>query len=287
VRNKKLALAAFCLNPILWASFYVIGKHAIAMSDPLTFSTLELLASTPVALLILFLDRKSITRAAVRSGIYAGASLYAVILLSAGALALTSATETAFFPAINGILAAAIAFAVKRERVFAATWAGGAVAALGVCVVLPVMRAHLAGNLLALAAAAAYAAYIFVAEKVTEDLAQSQWVIFSVELVAMSVLGLAVTGAAGRWSLAPLGRAGMAESVIYVGLATTVVPTAISILFQQSVKPVTVAFLYSLEPVWCAALAFAVLGERPAALGILGRPVHRRGRLDSHPGAEA
>ena len=287
MRNKKLALAAFCLNPILWASFYVIGKHAIAMSDPLTFSTLELLASTPVALLILFLDRKSITRAAVRSGIYAGASLYAVILLSAGALALTSATETAFFPAINGILAAAIAFAVKRERVFAATWAGGAVAALGVCVVLPVMRAHLAGNLLALAAAAAYAAYIFVAEKVTEDLAQSQWVIFSVELVAMSVLGLAVTGAAGRWSLAPLGRAGMAESVIYVGLATTVVPTAISILFQQSVKPVTVAFLYSLEPVWCAALAFAVLGERPAALGILGRPVHRRGRLDSHPGAEA
>jgi len=270
VRNKKLALAAFCLNPILWASFYVIGKSAIEQSSPLMFSTMELLASVPAALIILLACRKSITRAAVRSGVCAGASLYAVILLSASALALTSATETAFFPAINGILAAAITFAAKRERVFAATWAGGAVAALGVCVVLPVMRAHLAGNLLALAAAAAYAGYIFVAEKVTQDAEQSQWVIFAVELVVMAALGLAATSAARGWDFAPFGRAGMIWAVIYVGLATTVVPTATSILFQQSVKPVTVAFLYSLEPVWCAALAWAALGERLPPLGYAG-----------------
>ncbi|ERM00800.1 hypothetical protein Q644_24875 [Brucella intermedia 229E] len=35
-------------------------------------------------------------------GVIAGTSLYAVVLLSAGALYLTTATETAMFPALNG-----------------------------------------------------------------------------------------------------------------------------------------------------------------------------------------
>jgi len=55
-------------------------------------------------------------------------------------------------------------------------------------------------------AVAAYAAHIFVAEKVTQDLSQSQWVIFAVELVVMAVLGLAASGVAG----APIHAATMA-----------------------------------------------------------------------------
>ncbi|WP_323055454.1 EamA family transporter [Brucella intermedia] len=53
-------------------------------------------------------------------------------------------------------------------------------------------------------------------------------------------------------------------------MATTVIPTAISIMFQRYVPPVTTAFLYTLEPIWSAVFAAGILGEHLSARSYLG-----------------
>lgn len=259
---RKLAIIAFALNPILWASFYTVAKPRIAESSPLLFSTIELLWTVPVALIILAtISYRRITLRNIMRGILAGSSLYAVVLLSAGALSLTTATETAFFPALNGLLAVLFAWVILRRRADRATWLGGLVAAAGVIFALPALGDRFLGNMIALAAAVAYTAYIYVAEWATKDDDADVWTIFAAELLTMAFYGSALMIATGKGPELFRQSTSLYWMASYVGIVTTVIPTAISIMFQRYVSPITTAFLYTFEPVWSAILAAGFLGE--------------------------
>ncbi|AYD05242.1 DMT family transporter [Neorhizobium sp. NCHU2750] len=198
-------------------------------------------------------------RANVLKGMVAGFSLYAVVWLSAVALSMTTATETAFFPALNGLFAALIAWAFLRRSVSRVTWVGAIVASGGVFFVMWGVEGRLWGNSVALASAVAYTVYIYVAAWATKDETCDLWLIFGVELLTMIALGTIFSAQ----DLPSLSR--QSETIywtaLYVGIVTTVVPTAISIFFQRYVSPVTTGFLYSIEPVWSAVFAGVWLGE--------------------------
>lgn len=267
---RRIALCAFALNPILWASFYTVAKAGIVETDPLVFSTLELLWTVPVAVVILVCLFRRITLRNLRRGLIAGTSLYAVVVLSAGALYLTTATETAIFPALNGLLAVAFAWLFMGRKADRKTWIAGIVAAMGVLLVLPAFGNRFVGNLVALLSAVAYTSYIYVADRVTRDSDADVWTIFASELLVMTAYGCTLMLLIGNGKLLLNQPSAMYWTACYVGLATTVIPTAISIIFQRYVSPVTTAFLYTFEPIWSAILAAAILGEHLTLRTYLG-----------------
>ena len=267
---RKIALLAFALNPILWASFYTVAKPGIIETAPLLFSTLELLWTVPVGVLILACLIHRIRLRDLLRGVIAGTSLYAVVLLSAGALYLTTATETAMFPALNGLLAVAFAWLFLGRGAGRKTWIAGLVAAIGVLFVLPAFGNRFVGNLVALLGAVAYTSYIYVAERVTRDDDADVWIIFASELLTMGAYGSILVLVMGSGRLLLNREPSLYWSACYVGIVTTVIPTAISIMFQRYVPPVTTAFLYTLEPIWSAVFAAGILGEHLSARSYLG-----------------
>src|SRR5258708_7889775 len=106
-------------------------KEALGRIDPIVFSFFEMMSLVPAALCILALSWRQITRAVVKRGVILGSSLCLALFTISIALKYTSATSTAFFPSLNGFLAAFIAWIFLRQPVAKATWFAGLLSVVG------------------------------------------------------------------------------------------------------------------------------------------------------------
>ncbi len=272
---KALALCLLALNPVLWASYFIISKEALAAVDPVAFATLELsMAALPAAGLLLAF-RKRITVGAVQAGLGLGAVLFCAVLASTVALYFTTATNTAFFPALNGAIAALIAVLFLKQRLSRGGLMACGLSAAGAGLVIAGsvrFGGNPMGDLIALGAAILYTLYIFAVDRQTERAAGDGqlWVIISVEMLFMAALGWALFLLRGGTPQILFGAPALLKAGLYVGLFTTFVPAVIALAFQRHVPPLTVALLYVPEPVWAAIGARLLQGETVSALGYLG-----------------
>jgi drug/metabolite transporter (DMT)-like permease len=271
---KRLALLLIAVNPVLWASFYATGRMSLEHVDPFLFSAAELSFAALPALPILWVTRRQITRDVIRRAAMLAGVLYLGLFTSTWALAFTTASHTAFYPALNGVIAALIAWAVYRSAIDGMTWLAGALAAAGAGLLILTSAAdggHWIGEAIALAAAVVYTGYIFLTDRLTTGEDALLWPMFATELVILVLIAVPVAllfGSFGPQDVAGVGK--IWPALIFAGVMTTFLPTAISLFFQRFVDPVTVAFLYILEPVWGALIAHAFLGERLSMAGMAG-----------------
>src|SRR5258706_894657 len=135
---KLAAGLAFLLNTILFATYYSVAKEALTRIDPIVFSFFEMITLVPAALCIIIFSWKDISGAVIKRGVLLGSWLCVALFTIAIALKYTSATGTAFFPSLNGFLAALIAWLFLRHPVKKLTWLAGAVSA--VCAILLITK---------------------------------------------------------------------------------------------------------------------------------------------------
>ena len=258
---KTVSLLLLSLNAFLWGTYYVATKQALTSIDPLTFAAAEIGVTLPLALGILWVTRRTLSADLIRRGAILGSSLFVAVLASTFALRHTTATNTAFFPALNGLVASLISRVFLGVRQKSAVWYAGGLSCAGAAIVFHQSWATglLMGDALALLAAILYAVYIFVVDRHHPSGARETWAVFAVELVVVGTLAAVLAAVFGSWNLPEIKR--QLGVIVYVGLATTFLPTAISISCQKYVQPVVVAFLYAPEPIWGALLAFALLKE--------------------------
>lgn len=271
----------FVLSPILWGSFYALSKSTLQDIDPLLFTVAELAASLPLAMLLLWIRRKGDFRSAFKAALPLGLCLFSVILLAIWALNFTTATNTAFFPALNGFFAAMIAQFILGRRVSYKTWIAGLLSCTGGLLVLWYSSAgggNFRGDALALMGAVGYTGYIFLTEHYTRS--GDLWLIFALELVILSGLSFAVfLLAGGPYEFRKLTDPKIFGNILYVGIATTFIPTAISIFFQRYVDPIIVALIFISEPLWGAFLSWLLNGEKIALWGYVGGGIIALGAL--------
>lgn len=262
---KKFATMLFLLNTILWATYYAISKEALQRIDPIIFSFLELSILVPAALCILFFTRKRITREVLRRGVILGMWLGAAVFTTTIALKYTTATNTAFFPSLNGFLAALIAWVVLRQRISRGTWLAGVISVIGACLMIfesPTAGHWWGGDGIAFLGAFFYTCYLFRVDHdagLEEDIARLP--LFAVELLTMAVLGTIAALIFGDWHAFHPALPKDIWVVVYIGFATTFLPTIIATFMQRYVSPVTTSFIYILEPIWSALAAALYLGE--------------------------
>src|ERR1700730_2120692 len=125
MKMKLVAGLAFLLNTILFATYYSVAKEALGRIDPIIFSYFEMMSLSPVAICIILFSWKDMSRAVFKRGVLLGSCLCLALFTISIALKYTSATSTAFFPSLNGFLAALIAWLFLRQPVRGPTWFAG------------------------------------------------------------------------------------------------------------------------------------------------------------------
>lgn len=270
MRMKQIAGCGFLLNTIFFATYYSVAKEALNRIDPIVFTFFEMVALVPIALLIILCSWKNITRATVRRGILLGSTLCLALFTIAIALKYTTATSTGFFPALNGFLAAIIAWVVFLEPAKPHTWLAGLLSLGGAALLIfSSSIGDLRGTLIAFLGGLFYTFYIFLCDHEQKN-EQEIWPLFGIELLSTAAWACLVVLLFGDWQAVHPILPKDIGIVLYVSLACTFVPTLISVLLQKYISPVTVSFIYILEPILGAVMAFLYLHEVLPIQGYIG-----------------
>jgi drug/metabolite transporter (DMT)-like permease len=267
---KLVAGFAFLLNTILFATYYSISKEVLGRIDPMVFSFFEMTSLVPVALCVMLCSWKDMNRAVVKRGIFLGSWLYLALITIAIALKYTTATSTAFYPSLNGFLAALIAWALLRQPVRKLTWLAGALSVAGtILLVLNTAASNWRGSLIAMLGGVFFTCYVFLSDHQQKD-EIAPWPLLGIELLTMALWSNLVVLLFGDWRAAHPSLPHDLWVVLYVAGACTFIPILITVLMQKHISPVTVSFIYILEPVLGAVVATLYLHEMLPMQGYAG-----------------
>jgi drug/metabolite transporter (DMT)-like permease len=267
---KLIAGCGFLLNTIFFATYYSVTKEALNRIDPIIFTFFEMVSLAPAGLLIILFSWKHVTRAVVKRGILLGSMLCLALFTIAIALKYTTATSTAFFPALNGFVAALIAWAFFREPLKSRTWVAGVFSVGGAAILIFTSSiGNVRGTLIAFLGGLFYTGYVFLSDHEQKH-EMALWPLFGVELLTTAVWANLVALLFGDWQALHPALPKDIVVVLYVAFACTFVSTLITVLLQKYISPVTVSFIYILEPVLGAMIANLYLGEVLTVQGYLG-----------------
>lgn len=270
MKLKVVACLLFFLNTTLFATYYAVSKEAMGRIDPIVFSFFEMLLLAPVAVCMLIWTWRDVNRAVLRHGIILGSWLCLSFFTIAIALKYTTATSTAFFPSLNGLVAALIAWLLLRQPIHKNTWFAGVISVAGTALLIGVSSiGGWRGTLIAFLGGIFFTFYVFLADHEQKD-DVNPWSLFAVETLTMSVCATFIALLFGNWQAVhpSLPRDGWV--LLYVAGAATFLPILITVTMQKHISPVTVSFIYILEPVLGAIFANLYLHEMLPPIGYLG-----------------
>lgn len=268
---RKVSLVALFVNTLLYATYYPMAKSVLERFDPWVFMACVEALAVPVALVLLWRAR-SVSKQTIRSGILLGVIANLAFLIGLQALRFTSATNTTFLGALSGVIGALITRLMFRQRLNPLIWAAAGLSlagALGLVFGGGWFGIN-GGDLFALLAAVIYAWSIFQTDRETSRPKVDTLSLLAVVLLTGAVLSFAESLAFGDWSgtlgrFEPLVDGGV---LLYVATVTNVIPYAVTLKLQRHLRPVTVAFIYILEPLWAALIAALYLGETLSPFGL-------------------
>ncbi len=270
MKIKTVAGGAFFLNMIFYATYYAISKEALGRIDPIIFTFFEMMTLVPVALCIIVWTWEDITKAIVKRGALLGSCLCLALFTISIALKYTTATSTAFFPSLNGFLAALIAWIVLRHPIQKATWFAGLLSVVGtVLLIANSAMGGIRGSLIAFLGGLFFTCYVFLSDHMQKD-ESAHWPLFGIELLTMAGWASLVVLLFGNWDTFHPTLPKDIWVILYVAGACTFLPTLITVLMQKHISPVTVSFIYILEPILGAVMAKFYLHETLPLDGYIG-----------------
>lgn len=294
-KMKIVAGFAFLLNTICFATYYAVAKEALGRIDPIIFTYFEMMALAPASIIILLCSWRQVTGAVVRHGMLLGSTLCLALFTIAIALKYTTATSVAFYPALNGFLAAVFAWLFLRQPLRKTTWMAGLLSIAGVA--LLVMNSSMGGwrgSVIAFLGGLFFTGYVFVGDTAAgKENTHAPWPLFAIELLTMAVWANLVVLLFGDWhAVHPLLPKDVFV-VVYVAGACTFLPTLLAVLMQRYISPVTISFIYILEPVLGAVISALYLHESLPLAGyaggllvVLGAAIHTWGSANIRTGTD-
>ena len=256
------ALAALLAMTAAWGStFYLI--HDLVDRLPVTDLLAVRFAVASLALVAIAGRRLRMTRRTLRAGALLGL-LYGVgqILQTIG-LAHTSASVSGFITGLYVVATPLLAAVLLRARVPATTWLAAGLATVGLGVLSLNGFALGYGEVLTLLSALLYAGHILVMGRFSEP-----GEALSLSVVQVVVIALICTGAA-CWPGSGAGPGLQLPAstddwlaVLYLAVVAGALTMVLQTWAQARIEPSRAAVVMAMEPVWAAAFAVALGGER-------------------------
>jgi drug/metabolite transporter (DMT)-like permease len=248
----------------LFGVTFVVVQEAVEEAEPFPFLAVRFLVG--VVALLPFAWSRPRTPGLWRDGAAAGAALGAGYAFQTIGLQYTSPSVSAFITYLCVVFVPVLSTIVLRRPPHVLTVAGVAIAVAGLILLTGGVGGGglERGEWLTVACALCFAVHILVLARVAP---RHDVVVLT---VAQLVPVMAVCGVIGVFT----GGYGMGSTPLLAALATGVGATALAFLLQTSAQraigPTRVVLILLLEPVFAAAVAAALLGERLGARAALG-----------------
>jgi drug/metabolite transporter (DMT)-like permease len=270
MKMTVVAVVAFLFNTFLFATYYAVSKEAMGRIDPVVFNFFVMASLVPVGVVFIAFSWRDMNREVIKSGALMGSCLCLGLCTLAVALKYNSATSTAFFPSLNGFLAAVCAWLFARQPINKATWLAGLVSVIGA--LLLIFNAQIGGPrpaLIAFIGGLLCTFYVFVADREQRG-KNAPWALFGVQLLTMAIWASMIALLFGDWQAVRPAFPRDIWAVLYISIGTTCLPTLITVWLQRFIAPLTVSFIYILEPVLGALFSYVYLHESLPLNGYIG-----------------
>jgi len=269
-RTERLAFAALLTMAAVWGSTFFLMKDLLTRVGVLDMLAVRF-AIASVALALLAAPRLRVDATVLRRGVLLGLLYGAAQIVQTVGLSLTSASVSGFVTGLYVVLTPLLGALVFRSRIGPATWAGAALAAVGLGVLSLQGFSVGSGEALTLASAALYALHILVLSRFTDPERA-----LGLSLVQLVVITLVCTGAAllpdasGHVGITLPATAGDWVSMLYLAVVAGAGAMVLQTWAQAHVEPSSAAVVMAAEPVWAAVFAVLLGGERPTVRMVLG-----------------
>jgi drug/metabolite transporter (DMT)-like permease len=256
--TSRRADVVLVLANVVWGVSFVVVKGALAASTPLAFTALRF-AIAALVLMPFTTLRGPWARSEIVAGILLGGLLAIGFAMQAVGLVSTTPSRSAFIVATSSVLAAALAFAVTRERPRAAVFVALGLAALGMYLLTaPGAGGVNRGDLFTGITAVCFGGQIVAVSHASRryDSVRLVWMQTVVTSVGAALAALAWEDTAIHWN------ASFAAALAYAAVFATALALLWQMRAQQFMSASRAALIFCLEPVFAALTSWLWLGER-------------------------
>jgi drug/metabolite transporter (DMT)-like permease len=262
---------ALLLLTAFWGSTFWFTKHLLASTSASVFLALRFGLAAAVVGGVWLARRSPRSRGLLRDGVWLGIAMACGFLLQTQGLRYTTPARSGFLTGLTVLFVPLIAHFVQRRPVGRATWAGVALALLGLAVLTrpfdgavgPAVRL---GDALTVGCAIAFALHILYTSEWAARHALAPLLL--VQIVVTGVVAGVVPMAFEGVRVGPRGE--LVAMVVYMGLVMTVAAFFIQTWAQRRVSGPRAALIFALEPVSAALIAAGWGGDHIAAAEWLG-----------------
>ncbi|MEW6324169.1 MAG: DMT family transporter [Nitrospirota bacterium] len=253
----------------IWSSTFIVIKWGLAEFSPLLFLTLRFTLAAALFLPLFPAARRGLSRSTVRQGSLLGLFLFIGFALQTVGLDYTTASKSAFLTGLMVIFTPLIQVLWRRNgpAISRANVAGIGLVVAGLWLLTNPWGGLNAGDVLTLLCAVSFAGFIVHLDRVTP--AHDPAALTFAQIASTALYGwiaVVLLEQAPRFNLTWAGIG----AIVYLAVAATIVTGYLMTRFQKDTTPVRAVVIYTIEPVWAALMAAALLGERLTMLAMLG-----------------
>lgn len=270
--TEWLALAALLAMTAAWGSTFFLIKDLVTRLPVLDMLAVRFgLASLALLIVAAVAGRLRMSARTLRHGALLGLLYGCAQILQTLGLARTSASVSGFITGLYVVATPLLAALLLRARVSATTWLAAGLATVGLGVLSLNGFSVGAGELLTLASAVVYAGHILLTGRLS-----APGEALSLSVVQMVVITALCAGAAA-W---PSGGSGFGiqlptsghdwAALLYLAVIAGALTMVLQTWAQARVEAARAAVVMAMEPVWAAAFAVALGGERPTLRMLVG-----------------
>jgi len=270
--TKRITAELFLLGAtFIWGGTFVIVKIGLEDISPTLLVAVRFSIAAVLFLLLFYKQIFPMSRAALLKGSWLGFLLFLGFVLQTVGLNDTTPSKSAFITGTLVIFTPIFQLIIEKRAPKAGNILGVVIVTVGLWFLTAPSASHFQlgfslGDGLTLLCAAVFGVYIVYLDLISKeaDIIRLTFVqIFSTSIYAWSsvwILDLPV--------LKPTGNALLA--LAYSAILATIVTTYVQTCYQRDTTPTRAAIIFTLEPVWAAALSFLLIHEKIVPMGILG-----------------
>ncbi|MDP2808281.1 MAG: DMT family transporter, partial [bacterium] len=271
------------LATFFWGITFVAVKDSMTHATPLAFMGVRFALAGIILLPFCYRGLKILSFPGWRDGIILGSFLFGGFAFQTAGLVHTTATRSAFITGLSVILVPPLSILMLKKKVGPWLWAGVALATLGLySLSRPASGGFNRGDLLTVLCAVCFSVEIILIQIYTpKHGAMNMVMVQIVTTVILSVLFM--------WGLEKP-AIHFVPSLWLDLFLTSVLATAGSLViqshYQKQTSAARAAIIYTMEPLFAAAFAFLIFGEKMPWLGWMGAGLILVGMLASELGKE-
>jgi drug/metabolite transporter (DMT)-like permease len=274
------ALALVAVTAV-WGLTFVQVKDAVAIYPLFAFLALRFAIACAALVPVAAARLPRLQRGGVVAGGALGVLLALGYALQTAGLERTTASSAGFVTGMYVVLTPVLALALYRVRVGAVAWVGVVVALGGLAMLSGVHAGSAGGDLLVLAAAAAFALQIVLLERYAP--LYDPLALTLVELGA--ALACLLAAALARGDLAAPHGGTVWSALVVTGVVASALAFLVQSWAQQRTSATRTALIFALEPVFAGVFGYALGGDRLGSLGWGGCVVILAGIALAEPAA--